>query len=649
MSDVVEIQKEVDKSRKRRLEFIDRVRKEEQHANRDPQGYRRKVYALVALAYGYIFAILALAIGMLAVVVYAVLEAGRGNTVLLRLAIIFGLLTYAILRSLWVKIAPPKGAVLKREDAPELYRLVDDIADRLQAPRPDEIRLDFRLNAAASQTPRFGMFGSYRNVLLLGMPLLLALSPDEARAVIAHEFGHFSGAHGKFGAWAYRVEMTWRQLWQQLSRTNSWGSLLFIPFVRWFQPRFSATTFALRRANEYEADKAAAEIAGADNIARGLMRFQYLNPHLQKNFWGRLTDRAKESPLPPANAFMEMPQALREAPAPDLIRRNLKIALAKKTDYDDTHPCLTDRLSALGQLPGSLEDTVLELDQPITTSAGEAFLGSRLPGLIARVESEYATEVREQWQKQHAKHAQRVELLRELEAAAQSMPLTEKENVDRAFYIYKIEGTEKGEQLFRQLRQEYPMNPQVAFVLGSILAEKEDLEAVPLLQEAIHAYPTGATAALNVLATLYRVHGMQDEVDALRDQARDTQRSRELIDSHGRTVNITDQFEAHDLSAHQVAKLVERLPQFPVLGTAYLVNKVLPNGERRLVLVALHRQRFLESGHEPTKLTQALVKGLAIPDFVRVTVFCPSKERKAWERCLSGIPRALIYRQAPDR
>src|SRR3989442_14276269 len=100
---------------------------------------------------------------------------------------------------------------------------------------------------------------------------MLAVSPEEFRATVAHEFGHFSGKHGKFGATIYRQTVTWHRIWDQLSKSNA--SWLLSSFLSWYMPKFEALSFALRRTNEYEADAAAVQIGGARANATDLMRF----------------------------------------------------------------------------------------------------------------------------------------------------------------------------------------------------------------------------------------------------------------------------------------------------------------------------------------------------------------------------------------
>ncbi|HVT12684.1 MAG TPA: M48 family metallopeptidase [Fimbriimonadaceae bacterium] len=635
-----DIDRELEIARKRRTEFVARVKAEERHAASDPAGYRRKVYGMVALAYGYVGAILIVALAALGGLVYLMVEVRRGNSALVRIALYVGLFVLVILRSLWIKLSPPSGVTLKRGDARELYKEIDAIAERLKAPKPNEIRVDYRLNAAASQTPRWGMFGPSRNVLLLGLPLLTTMSPEEVRAIIAHEFGHFSGSHGKFGAWAYRVEWTWRALATQLRGRAALGSWLFSGFASWFQPRFSATTFVLRRAHEYEADKAAAEIAGASTIARALMRMKFLGPKLSQTFWKGLAAKQKELPNPPPHLFAALPDVNQASFPEEDVRKHVQRALADKTDYDDTHPCLTDRLKSLGQMPPSVDEVLPELMEPIRVSAAEAFLGGRLPRLFDQVSDYYLKQHSDQWGKKYSTHQKNLANLDRLRKRADEMPLTEEERVDMAYYTFQVEGSETVEPLLRSLHEELPNNPRVTFWLGLVLAEKEDMEAEPLLRRTVVEYPQGATQAMQFLAHLYRAHGREEDLGRAREESRDIRQSHAMLSVHGRTLKISDDFEAHRLSVDKVEDLVGQLRGVPGLSKAYLVRKILPNGERRLILVAFYFQKVIDKGNEAANLQAAIINSVSFPE--RVTVFSPRAEQKAWLRRLGGIPGSLV-------
>lgn len=644
MANSAAIQRELEKSRQQRAAFIELVRAEEQHAQRNPRGYRRKVFGLVALAYSYIFGVLVFAIALVGVLIYLMIEIGHGNSALIKLVFVGGIFVLAVLRSLWVKISPPDGVVLSRKEAPELYREVLEIADRLRAPRPKDIRLDYQLNAAACQTPRLGMFGFYRNTLLLGLPLLLSLSRDEARAVIAHEFGHFSGAHGKFGAWSYRVNQIWQQLGDYFS-SGVHGAWLFVGFVNWFQPKFAATTFALRRANEYEADKAAAEVAGASNIARGLMRLTYLQPHLNQTFWDQLPDRIKESRSPIEHVFGALPAAARLRPEPSLARRMLESALAEKTDYDDTHPSLSDRLTALGESPESI-DRALEGLEPPARSAAEALFQEGLPHVIGRVEVLFSAEVRQSWAQAYDDHQQAVKDLAELRAKAEANPLTEEEQVDLAFCTLRTDDNAGAEEQFRRLIEAYPDNPLVHFGLGQILADKEDPSAEPMLRFAMERNPVLTEVALGKLAKLHQRLGEHEKLVGLREEAVDRLQTIEIVEASARTLQINDHFEPHGLSVGQLTDLRRDLGLVPRLQVAYLVKKVLPDGQRRMVLIAFHEKKVFDSEDSASNLVKDLVKLTSLPD---ETLVSSPAARMRWMERLNSLQGAMVYGKNTDR
>lgn len=78
------------------------------------------------------------------------------------------------------------GYPVERKHAPTLHRMIDRLATDLDAPRPDLVVFDFSWNAT---TARIGW--RQTRVMTLGVPLLLALTPQQMVALVGHELGHF--------------------------------------------------------------------------------------------------------------------------------------------------------------------------------------------------------------------------------------------------------------------------------------------------------------------------------------------------------------------------------------------------------------------------------------------------------------------------
>jgi heat shock protein HtpX len=80
----------------------------------------------------------------------------------------------------------PYADVLTRDQAPTLFALLDRVAAEVGAKMPHLIIVSTEFNASA------GAVGlRRRRVLTLGLPMWLALSPQQRVAVLGHEFGHF--------------------------------------------------------------------------------------------------------------------------------------------------------------------------------------------------------------------------------------------------------------------------------------------------------------------------------------------------------------------------------------------------------------------------------------------------------------------------
>lgn len=385
-----------------REEFDTLIQKLETYAQRQPASYKLRVGLLAVLGYGYIFLVLAGLVAAVAALVLIVVYSRRINRTLIKLFFLLLVPTLIVLRSLWVSIPPPLGIELRRQQVPRLFELIDKLTKALKAPRFHRVLLNSEFNAGAVQVPRLGLFGWQQNYLLLGLPLMQALSPQQFRAVLAHELGHLSGNHSQFAGWIYRVRKTWGQILERLHQSNQAGATaLFNRFFNWYAPFFYAYSFVLARANEYEADRCAAEVAGSQHIAEALVNVEIKGQVLDQSFWTKVYKLADNRPDPPKSPFTALAKTLETGDKPENEEKWLQQALMLKTDNADTHPCLTDRLKALGYSQSP------PLPKPVKVTAARQYLGAALVKLTQALDTEWRTAVNYQWRERHT-YAQQI-------------------------------------------------------------------------------------------------------------------------------------------------------------------------------------------------------------------------------------------------
>jgi Zn-dependent protease with chaperone function len=311
----------------------------EPYARRRPRLLRARVAAIAVSAY-LAFAIYLL---LLAFLTPAFGLAAIRRPIFLTISVAIGALVdfaYSV-SSLRVRLKKPEGFPLKHEDAWNLRSLADELTWKLHGPRIQEILISNDYNPGVSQFPRLGVFGWQKNYLIVGLTLVCALTPEEFRGILAHEFGHLSGNHGRFSGWLCRVRKTWVQMAENLETRAqkapggqaARGVVSVIAagalkFLKWYLPIYDAHVFMMNRSHEYEADRAAAALVGAEVHGRALTRLGIRGRFLSEKFWVEVWRAARDSPDMPEKVFDRLAPAVREdlpepGPAP-LLQRNAR-------------------------------------------------------------------------------------------------------------------------------------------------------------------------------------------------------------------------------------------------------------------------------------------------------------------------------------
>ena len=480
--------------------FESLVRRLEQEAAANPSGYRRKLGALAFLGYGYIAATLILLIGGTGLLLWVGMTL---NHAMLLFGWVLLFLISVVVRAMWVRLDPPHGRPLTQAQCPELFALIEDLRLRASAPRVDRVLLTSDFNAAIVQHPRFGIFGGARNYLMLGLALMQSLSPEEFKAVVAHEFGHLSGAHGHFGAWIYRLRTGWARLLSALQTPRHWGSALFIRFFNWYAPLFSAYSFAQARQHEYEADQMSVAAVGREATASALLRVNTHGEFLSETFWPSIFKRADEEPAPTFSPFSMLGPALIQQGTAVATDRLLAKALGQKTGYSDTHPCLADRLKAIGVEP--------YVPGPIQPSAAEALLGTAVETLRQEVDVDWRNSVRQWWDKRHQYANDARARLVLLERKAETEPLSEEEHWDRARFTEEFKSGDAAMALYVQLLERNPRHVGALWRRGQLLLSQDDPHGIAQLSAAARIDRKLGQSACAAVVGFHRRHGRDIE------------------------------------------------------------------------------------------------------------------------------------------
>lgn len=591
-------------------ELIERL---EVEARESPGRYKAKVALFAALGFLVLGGALLLSLGLSVGLVIGLLLVSP--LLLLKLAkliwipIAFG---WLMLRALWVKFPPPEGYRLADGEAPVLRAEVERLREAAGAPKLDGIYIDPDLNAAAATVPRLlGLFG-HRHYLLLGLPLMQLLDREQFAAVVAHEFGHFGGGHGRFGGWIYHVRLSWYRLLGALSAQRSWSTRVFVRFFNWYAPYFNAYSFVMARGNEYQADAVAARVTSPQTIGHALIRTNLGSERLSRDFWPGVQNALKSQPQPPVLLFREMAGSLRQSAAEDSER--LQRALGRKPDFDDTHPTLAQRLAALGVDAGAVA--------PPTVSAAEALLGDLLPKLEQRFSEEWRGSIESAWQEQHQQAQAEAARLAALQGQDSHTP---EEAVELARLTEDLEPDTDTLPLYRDAVARAPENALGQFRLGALLLDREDASGIAHLRKAMELDPDATEAALHRLGQHYYDVGDEAGRQGVISELETLYGRRNLAAYEREEISSRDRFEAHGLDEETLRQARMAFEKAGKVRRAWIARKYIDDPEGPPHFVVLVEWQWLKWMTNEQAVLNRLAEALDLPG--SLVVFSPGNQR----------------------
>ncbi len=189
------------------------------------------------------------------------------------------------------------------EEQPELVAVIQRIAQQTGTVQPKKIYLSHDVNASVFYNSSFwSLFLPVQKNLKIGLGLMNAVNVSELKAIIAHEFGHFSQRSMRLSSFVYYANrIIYNMLYENkeyaktlagFARMNLLFNLLarftfgVVNGIQWLLQRMfqvvNLNYFALSRQMEFHADHVSASLFGTNNIISSLHRVEFADVCLQQ-------------------------------------------------------------------------------------------------------------------------------------------------------------------------------------------------------------------------------------------------------------------------------------------------------------------------------------------------------------------------------
>jgi Zn-dependent protease with chaperone function len=262
---------------------------------------------------------------------------------------------WAVVKSLFARSGSGSFGLPKTPaDCPRLHELLADVPHRVDTEPVSEVYLAPGSSIGVHQEGRgpFGIFGVKSRVLTLGLSTMRFLTISELRAILAHEYAHFSHSDTFYSRFTYQVHLSIEHSLQGTGQSG--GKLNYVNPFYWFlylyYKAYSLLSAGFSRSREFLADRMAATLYGSDVFATALTKVCTDGTLFEMTMYDNISELLEKD-----QAFVNMYATFRSYRDEQLTGQAREELYQKLLDEKESlfasHPIFGERIQAIAPLP----------------------------------------------------------------------------------------------------------------------------------------------------------------------------------------------------------------------------------------------------------------------------------------------------------
>lgn len=205
------------------------------------------------------------------------------------IALLCGITCLHILR---FRHVPTPGVPLTREQAPELYKLIESVRKSIghrkirQVVITDDFQLEIR------QTPAVGFPLWFDHTLVIGLPLLQSVAPKHFRCELARRMSQHAQRRLRPTHHIFLARGLWQHYLRALTAQPRFGDQLLRWFFQLYTPLFAALSLPAARRDELAADSAVLHFINDNDVFETIKFMTLSNQFLATHYWPKVRKMA---------------------------------------------------------------------------------------------------------------------------------------------------------------------------------------------------------------------------------------------------------------------------------------------------------------------------------------------------------------------
>jgi len=286
-----------------------------------------------------------------------------------------GLVSYRIIQ---FRPCLPAGVVLDREQAPDLFQMVDDTAEYYACGDIDRIVITGAYRLDIVSTPRQALPLASTHSLVIGLPLMQCLSTTRFNCLLARRLGQLSKRTNPLVNWL----CTLRDIWPRYQVPAGETDVGFLPVHQVFSlyaPLYKTVSTGAARLDELQADSYAMELFSDEEVQDAITTDTIYRLFLQEKYWPAIRKLGALDTAAITRSHAGMVTVLHAGLKAHTVEQWVDKAMAMEQLWDDPWPLLARRLENIGHVHA-------RMDVHMSESAAEDYLAILHSDLEASLE-----------------------------------------------------------------------------------------------------------------------------------------------------------------------------------------------------------------------------------------------------------------------
>lgn len=420
----------------------------------------------------------------------------------------------------------------------------------------------------------------YRSSMVVGLPLLQAVTPEQFRALLRSEYALLAHPYGQlFHRYAGRLSAR-QGLFTNLDNKRHWGADLFLFLSKSILSRLTAHFFLLSRVAHQEGDAAVVKDGHLNPLRDALANLSYKHRIIENLVWPGLYRKADDTGATALDPFSVIHLELSREHDPEEAKLKLNEAMMPGENLP-LIPGPSERLAMLNVTAHVPEEQ---------STAADHYFGANLADVIERVNQSWNRTFSDTWGETLIQRRQFREDLDMLIKEAEETSDSKKQSrlLLRAGQIREELLLEEGEwqealELYRQAIFADPNSAAARLAAARLLLAHGEDEGLDLLRSVLESTDEvePRVYAYEISESYLRQKGMDDEAkrfeeehaEASHDARKELNAEQRAAEIERGSLNPSDVLLPHELSERDVCALCRVLKRYPRVREAWLVRK----------------------------------------------------------------------------